>query len=530
MSAQRLLSSVRTGWLLLIICLLSWPLLCLPGAQAASQGFQEQYLCEHRAKALGGFTPIWVAYAQEEKKDPKTKLYYVELNGKRLGPFTLLSTYFPRSEDGRHIAFVAQEKGQWCVYIDGRKKWCHAALGWVRRSWTSSLDGNTVTMQTSSPIAAFSRDGDRFAYQAKLANKKWAVFINGKQGPEYKNVGVDIQFVDDTISYTAWTDKGIVKVFGRKVLGPYKDTWNNKYSTNGEYTCFMAQEEGQQVLVKNGKVVARKKEMGNFGLGPKGEMYYAYKEGGKFKLNFRDRDLPGTYDEIRYPEVSPDGKRIAFWARQGKTWHLVADDKRHPAWDGYYLYQAGSELYHIFWSTDAKNIAYYARQGDKPVLALNGQVVKPARGPHTFALAVIQGERGQIVGSGLMGPLLGDRQAFVQALLERDQSSCDPFTAVLLNGKVCGVVKKDKQSFMVVAGRQEGPYAEIKSPLMAAPGGKHYAYAVKTAQGAQMVINGKLRAPVYEAVYRPRFDSAKELSCLALKGGKLYRVRYAVNP
>jgi hypothetical protein len=78
---------------------------------------------------------------------------------------------------------------------------------------------------------------------------------------------------------------------------------------------------------------------------------------------------------------------------------------------------------------------------------------------------------------------------------------------------------------MIVGDKREGPYRSIRSPLLIPADRKHYAYLVETEAGQQLVIDGRVRPHVYQALYRPAFDEeAAVIALLAVKDGKLLRV------
>src|SRR3990172_3265441 len=63
---------------------------------------------------------------------------------------------------------------------------------------------------------------------------------------------------------------------------------------------------------------------------------------------------------------SPDGKRVAYGAREGKKWMVVVDGKEGKKYDGF----GASGL---FFSPDGKRVAYSAKQGDRWSVVVDGE-------------------------------------------------------------------------------------------------------------------------------------------------------------
>lgn len=514
------------------IVILSW-LTILSGCSERIQGVEtsplETLLGTYRKDVSGGFSHRWVAYIIEPQEGDKDKNFFVELNGQRLGPYTDLSRMFEVSPDGEHIAFAVKKEGRWHIVLDGEEKWLHAALMFPWCAWTPTLEGRSYIPQTRAAVLQFSRDGKKLAHFAKLDDGKWAVFVNGRPGPGFSAVGTQLSFVGGKITYHAWLEDEIVKVCGDTMFGPYETTWRTKLSEDGNHFCFAAKKKDLFFIILDGREQKLPGEIITYEIVPSGQLAYAYKSGKVSKVRFGAKELPGEYDEVTRITISPDGKHVAFWGRTGEKWSVVTETKKYPGFEGYYFYRSGGEEYSILWGPESKNLAYFAGKEKDRILALNGEEM-----PETFAnlpgfaLTHFVDDKGTDVGVGLMqGPHI-DRQAFVKCLLLRDKVKCDPFSAVLARGELAYIEKDEKQSFMIIGRKREGPYAGIRSKLFISPDNKHYAYIVNTDKGQQVVINGKIMPPVYEAIYRPRFIDKTEFVHLGIKESKVFRVSHVL--
>ena len=162
--------------------------------------FSETILAPYTKAGSGGFSPYWAAYIIAPKDGAKDKDSFIDLNGKRLGPYTNLSGLIELSGDGKHIAFAAEKAGQWIVVVDGVEKYSVKAMEWSWSAWSPDLEGNSFIPQTQAAMLQFSSDGKSLAYAGDLADGKKAVFVNGKPGPSFAGLGDSISFVDGQLT------------------------------------------------------------------------------------------------------------------------------------------------------------------------------------------------------------------------------------------------------------------------------------------------------------------------------------------
>jgi len=494
--------------------------------------FSETVLCPYMKNGSGAFSPYWVAYIIDPVEDAKDQSSFVELNGKRLGPYARVSRMMEISRDGKHIAFAAEKNEKWVVVVDGVEKYTHSGLLWSWCAWYPSLEGESYIPQTQAAVLEFSRDGQSIAYPAKTEDGKYAVFLDGKEGPSFPSIGADVSFVAGRVIYHAFpAEEKTVKVHGDQVLGPYDSSYKTKVSTNGQHYCFWAKTGEKSVLVVDGYTDELPGEVTDYVIGNDGLVACAYKNSGKYRVRIGKTDLPSEYDEVTQLTLSPDNTKAAFWARIGSKWTLMAGGQELPGFDGYFYYDCGGQRYSVMWNPDSQHIAYYVRKGGNGVLVLDGQKLEAAFSPPGFPLQLLVDDNGHTVGVGMMqGPQM-DTEAFVQAVLMRDKAKCDPFSATLCGQALCYVEKNDSTAYMHVGEKKEGPYRSIKSTLLASAGGKHYVYIVQTDKGQQSVIDGTVAPHIYEAIYRPILNEEDgSLDILAVKDGNVVRVVQPLRP
>jgi hypothetical protein len=489
--------------------------------------FAETIISSYRKNTPGAFTTHWVAYILNAegstKENPKVN---VQLNGRLLGPYENISRMFASSRDGQHIAFVAKRADRWHIIVDGVEKWSHHDLLWATSTWTSDLEGTSVAMQVPAAPLVFSADGATLAYTARTASGSCAVMIDGTPGPEFPRIGSDVTFVGNTVTYAAWlTPNKTVRVYGSKVLGPYDSATSASFSTDGQHMAMAALSGNKHVLVVDGIEREAPGPVTQVEVATNGQVAFCYKAGDKMRLRFGDAELPGDFDEIVRLVISPDSKKVAYWARDGVNWTVRAGNHDYAGFDGDYYYVCGNDVYSIMWSADSDHIAYYCRDKGSSALSLDGRKIPENFSPKGFAYTVFVDDAHNVVGVGLLQAHQFDRQAFVQAILSKDKITCDPLSATLLNGKLCYIDDRNDSTYLNIGVLKQGPYEGIASPLLLSPKSDHYAFIIKTDKGQQIVIDQNAPGDPYDAIYRPAFsESGDRLTFLAVRDGNLLSV------
>jgi hypothetical protein len=262
-------------------------------------------------------------------------------------------------------------------------------------------------------------------------------------------------------------------------------------------------------------------------MGPAGELVYIIRSGERYKVNFAGRELPGEYDDFAFLTISPDGKHLAFWAKNADSWSVITDSEKYPGFDGFYYYESSGEIYSIMWDGESANIAYFAKAGKDVILALNGQQ-QPVIDFIGSAMVLTNyvDDQGNSEGQGLLWGPNPDRQAFVEYLMQREQFKCDPLEVTRVQDNLAYVEAGETESFVVIGTEREGPFASIKSVLLVSQDHKHYAYAIETELGQQMIVDGKQTELVFEEIFRPQFIGDKGITYLGIRDGKVYSVFY----
>ena len=119
----------------------------------------ETVLSDYREKDGGMFSNMWAVYILSEG-DGEKKDCFIELNGKRSGPFENFSRLISFSPNGEKVVFAAKEKGnnKWSVYVNGKRRWSYDGLAWATFTWPVGLKGNSIRSQTKAVAFKHSQD------------------------------------------------------------------------------------------------------------------------------------------------------------------------------------------------------------------------------------------------------------------------------------------------------------------------------------------------------------------------------------
>jgi Tol biopolymer transport system component len=240
------------------------------------------------------------------------------------------------------------------------------------------------------------------------------------------------------------------------------------------------------------------------------------------------------FDAVMGPVFSPDGKHLAYNAKEGGKWFVVRDGVPGPKWDMVYTsgplnYWLGPDRFPSHdptYSPDGQHITYVGFRGDTqfPVLDTTSgpgcdEVIAMTFSPDGKRLAYVEGRNHtwSVVVDGVSGP------GFY--LIPQFTFSPDSRHYAYV-GAAYGLRSTPKH--VVFDGRPE-PEAVGIGILKFSPSGNRLAYSITTyPKGnaeSRMVVDGRL-GPEFDRVWEPSFGADESVEYLAVKDTTLYRVRH----
>lgn len=491
----------------------------------------ETILSDYREKEDSMFSQRWAVYILSEGNDDN-KRWFIELNGKKIGPFVNNSDLISFSPNGMKVVFAAKEKDndQWSVYVNGEKSWSHSGLAWSTFTWPMGLKGNTIRSQ--SKAVGFEHSDDNkvvsyFAFRKEGEKTLWANVSNGKEGKYYSNINTSIRFIGDSPAYWAWTtDNKKYFVVGKKEYGPFDKAYGLKLSEDKKHFSFIAEKNGKSMLVLDGKTITIPGEYEAHALGNNGRYGIAYKKDGRIHVQQNGVTWSKTYSDTVWHQLrmTHDGKTLAGWFRQDGKWYVVVNGStEYGPYDSYYYVKAG-KIYSLFLGKTGENVAYFTRlvKGTSTgrEFYLNGKKIENAPSFGGFAMTVYQDDSGSIVGTGLMGGVEADMVAIADAAM---LGADNPLKAKYFGQHLVYTKKKGDVVYVVEDKMEFGPFVDAGF-FASSPVGTHYAYVAENQKGKWVVVDGKYQTPYYESIYKMQFSGENEIAFLTIKNNKVVRV------
>ncbi len=496
----------------------------------------ETVLSDYREKDDGMFSSSWAVYTLSQGEG-ENKDWFIELNGQKIGPFENISDLISFSPNGKQVVFAAKEKGasKWSVYLNGVKKWSFDGLAWRTYTWPLGLKGNTIRSQSRAVVFVQSDDGKivSFVSSRKEGEKTlWANVTNGKESRYYHNVSTDINFIDGKVAYWAWkSDKEKYFVVGNEEYGPYEKAYSLKFSNNKKHFAFIAESKGKNIFVLDGKENAMPGEIKTHALGNEGSYAVVYTHEGSIHVIQNGATWPKTYSGTVWHQLrmTPDGKTLAGWFKQGDKWYVVVNGKtEYGPYESYYYVKAG-DIFGLFLGQTGENVAYFTRLIEETSTGsefyLNGKKLENAPRFGGLALTVYKDDSGRIVGTGLMGGVEADMVAIADAA---SVGADNPLEAKYFGSHLVFTKKKGELTYVVADNKEFGPFVDAGF-FCSSHSGKHYAYIAENQNGKWVVVDGKYQSPYYENIYNLQFADENEVAFLTIKNGKVVRVYFKLK-
>jgi len=269
------------------------------------------------------------------------------------------------SPDGKRVAYKARKNGRWLYVIDGKEG---PAFDEVEEGY-------------------FSGDGRSFAYAGRRG-AKWVFVRNGKVSREHDEVGV----FPEAASADLFTAKEFCVFRGKEGLKYDRVGWP-AVSPNGKKLAYGAARGGKSFVVFEKKEGKPYDTVGRPTFSPDGkEIAYDAVEGQRFLMVRNDREL-ADYNAMPGAAFSPVGGKLAYSAvnRDASRHFVVEEGLKGKEYDDVGL---------LVWSPDGRHLAYTAREGDKEFIVVDSREGKPC--DKVLSLVPRFSDDGKFVGANVL--------------------------------------------------------------------------------------------------------------------------------
>lgn len=294
----------------------------------------------------------------------------------------------------------------------------------------------------------FSADGSRMAARMERGNT-FTVLVEGDEGPAYEKVG------------------GM-----------------GAFSPDGERLCYLAQEAGQWFMVTDGKEGLKYKDVNlpAFSSDGKRMAYRAQRADGECMVV---NDMEGRlYDSVSKKSVfSPDGKRLAYRAQRGGDSFVVEDGAELKAYD-----EVGEPVF----SSDGKRLGYWARRAGRHFMVVDGEEGKTIYrdcGDPAFSSDGKRIAYGARRKTGEWCLVIDGKESGSYEHIGMESEADGPHFSPD-GSRVACQVWHDGKRYMLVDGKETGPYDKISRPVFS-PDGKHLAHLAGRGEKWLLVCDGR---------------------------------------
>jgi len=475
----------------------------------------------------GMFSSNWASYVRSEGEDDARR-WFVDLNGRSIGPFDNVSRMVAFSPDGGKAAFAARSVGreEWNVYVNGALQGSFPRLFFGTYTWPVGLHGTSIVSQSGAAVLQYSSDGEQLAYFVGDGpdESRWAVAVNGARVSSFwDGINTRISFVRGVPAFWGFRAGQRYLVVGDSDYGPYGDLAANlTVSANGNHFAFAIDREDADVLVVDGVEASIAGDIKAISIADDGQYAVVVDEQGEIRVEQDGLQWPGHYTGVLGSQFIPGSNgHLAGWFEKDDGWYVVRDGRvEYGPYDSYFYYRAGP-VYSLFLGRTGENVGYFAKQGGATRFFANGMELEKRPAFSGIAPSVYVDENRNVIGQEMMVGVDLDRAAVVEAAIA---GADDPTTARYVGTRlVYTTARGEQESYLRVDGNEYGPFLEIGG-LQASPSGQHFAFHAKTPDGELVIVDGTHATPHFENVHRLRFVGETEVAFLTESDGQILRI------
>ncbi len=207
---------------------------------------------------------------------------------------------------GKRVGYVAvKSRGAWQVVVDRKASKSFPMVGGP----------------------GFSRDGKRWAFPAMLGNGWALVNHRGKVGPRYDSVGTPSFGRASRVAHGACeSGSWFAVVGGKRRSGDYAFVGGFVFDAAGDRLAYRANVGGTRggPALPPGMPPEALPMIPGMGPGV---------EGGRWWIVVDDERVGDGHDEVGDPVFGPDGRRVAYRARDGEAWRVWCGGRSSDAYD-----------------------------------------------------------------------------------------------------------------------------------------------------------------------------------------------------
>jgi rRNA maturation protein Nop10 len=516
-----------------------------PGLGGTKHFWNKEFWSTAEPEADYNFDATGLRFAARAKQGNKWVLI---VDGKERGTFDGIEAVLVTSHG--QIVYSAKREDRWVKMLDDKElgptfeklgggSWFsgdaglehHAYPGKRGKKWLMVVNGKEGPEFFEVGLPHYSPSGQHLAYRA-MSQKgessgqfviRWLIVTDGDKGPEFEEVSPPVFSSDGNhLAYRGRREHNReVLVLDGKQIGDFeyashtdegKQEFDREgqpiFSPNGKHWAYRARrKKGNEVVLFDGKESPQFEEADRPLFSPDSEhLAYRAKLDKKREVVFLDGKEGPAFDEVALPEFSPDSRRFAYFGRREKRWRVILDGQEGPDFEA-------TKLYGPFFSEDSQHMAYF-------ILKQHGLRV-------TWDVLEVR--------DGKLSPV----QRMINQLAHLESAMFSPDTqrfAYVLWGSPALVPRGERRADrLVVADDQEhGTYHAMSADLTFTPDSRHLICAVRggiNKDKSAVVIDGhegKLYDDVIGGAFRDapngRDSPQHAFIYIAREGRKFYRV------
>jgi len=268
------------------------------------------------------------------------------------------------SADNLHVVYAARRGERWTVVADGKEAGSYEMIG--LNDDDQRVEWGTYRFRLEDIAPIFSTREGRLAYGARKGDR-WSVIIDGKGGKEYDWVnGITFSPDGKHVAYAAGLAQRAFIVEDGKEGPAHEFVRKPLFSPDGKRLAYVAIDGGFHRLAVDGKEGKAYQEIkAQFVQFSENSRHIAYiaipANAANVQIVVHDAQEGPAGRTVGGVVLSPDGKRIAYFIRQGDREEFMFDGKKIADCRG-----------SLVFSPDSAHVAYLVRRENETIIMRDG--------------------------------------------------------------------------------------------------------------------------------------------------------------